>query len=98
MQFLLLLHKTNWKFENFKVLVDLAVFQQLRNLQKEGGGKFILFLSLFLTAHINFQYKLKYDTSFFILTFYLFSSTVLLIFFLICNFTGFFTYKFNEYV
>ena len=58
-QLLLIFHKTNWKSENFKALVDLAVFQQLRKLWNEGGGKFILFLWLFLTVHINIQYKLK---------------------------------------
>ena len=81
MQVLLIFHKTNWESENFKVVVDLAVFQQLRKLWKEGGGEFILFLSLFLTVHTNFQYKLKYHTSLFIVTFYLFSSITLLIFF-----------------
>ena len=60
MQLLLIFHKTNWKSENFKV--DLVFFQQLKKLWKEGGCKFTLFLSLFLTVHINFQCKLKYYT------------------------------------
>ena len=67
--------------ENFKALVDLAVFQQLRELWKNGGDKLILFFSLFLTVHINFRYELKYYTSLFIVTFYLYSSISLLIFF-----------------
>ena len=67
--------------ENFKALVDLAVFQQLRELRKNGGDKLILFFSLFLTVHINFRYELKYYTSLFIVTFYLYSSISLLIFF-----------------
>ena len=67
--------------ENFKALVDLAVFQQLRELWKNGGDKLILFFSLFLTVHINFRYELKYYTSLFIATFYLYSSISLLIFF-----------------
>ena len=62
----------------FKALVDLAVFQQLRKLWKGGGPQFTLFLSLFLYAHINFQYKLKSHTSLFIVTFQLFSSIALL--------------------
>ena len=67
--------------ENFKALVDLAGFQQLRELWKNGGDKLILFFSLFLTVHINFRYELKYYTSLFIVTFYLYSSISLLIFF-----------------
>ena len=67
--------------ENFKALVDLAVFQQLRELWKNGGDKLILFFSLFVTAHINFRYELKYYTSLFVVTFYLYSSISLLIFF-----------------
>ena len=67
--------------ENFKALVDLAVFQQLRELWKNGGDKLILFFSLFLTVHINFRYELKYYTSLFIVTSYLSSSISLLIFF-----------------
>ena len=102
MKLFLIVHKTNWKSENFEVLVDLPVFEQLRKLWKERGGKFILFLSLFLTAHINFQYKLKYHASLFIVTFCLFSSIALLIFFscaislFFCS--SIFDYKFNEYV
>ena len=65
------LMKTNGKSENSKVL---AVFQQLRKLWKGGGGKFISLLSLFLSVHIDFQYKLKSHGSLFIVTFYLFSS------------------------
>ena len=38
MQLLLIFPKTNWKSENLKVLVDLAVFQQLRKLWKEAEG------------------------------------------------------------
>ena len=44
--------KTNQKSENLKVLVNLTVFQQLRKLWKEGGGKFNLFSSLFLSVHV----------------------------------------------
>ena len=79
MQLLLIFHNANWKSQNFKVLSDLVLFQQLRKLWKEGKVKFILFWSLFLTIHINFQYKLKYHTILFIVTFYLFSSIALLI-------------------
>ena len=56
MQLLLIFHKINGKSDNFKVFVDLTVLQPLRELWKKGGGKFILFSSLFLTVHINFQY------------------------------------------
>ena len=84
MQLRLIFHKTliktNWKSEKLKVLVNLAVFQQLRKLWKGGGGKFILFLSLFLCLQINFQYKLKPHTTLFIVVFYLLSSLTLLIF------------------
>ena len=79
MQLLLIFHNANWKSQTFKVLSDLVLFQQLRKLWKEGKVKFILFWSLFLTIHINFQYKLKYHTILFIVTFYLFSSIALLI-------------------
>ena len=71
------LMKTNGKSENSKVL---AVFQQLRKLWKGGGGKFILFLSLFLFLQINFQYKLQPHTTLFIIVVYLLSSLALLIF------------------
>ena len=74
MQLLLIFHKTNWKSENFKV--DLVVSQQLKKLWKEGGCKFTLFFLLFLTVHINFQYKLKYDTfypNFLFILFYCFT-------------------------
>ena len=90
MQLFLIFHKTNWKSENFKVLVDWEPFQHVRKLWKEGGEKFIFFLSLFLTAHINFQYKLKYCTSLFIVTFYWFPSIALLIFFFNLQFHCFF--------
>ena len=64
----------------------------------EGAGKFILLLSLFLSVHINFQCKLKYHTSSFIVTFYLFSSVALLIFSHLqfhCFFPIIFYYKCN---
>ena len=41
-------------------MIDLVAFQQLKKLlleSKRGGGKFILFLSLFLSLHKHFQYK-----------------------------------------
>ena len=100
MQLILIFQKTNQNSDKFKVLVDLAVSQQLRKLWKEGGGKFILFWSLFFAVHINFQYKLKYHTSLFIVTFYLFSSISLLIFYHLpnhCFFSLIFDYKFNEF-
>ena len=101
MQLLLIFRKTNWKSNNFNFLVDLAVFQQLGKLWKEGGGKFVLFLSLFLTVHIYFECKLKYHTSLFIVTFWLFSFIALVIFFssaISLFFSLIFDYKFNEYV
>ena len=105
MQLHLIFHKrlikTNWKSGNFKVLVDFPVFQQLRKLWREGGGKFILFLCLFLSVHINFQYKLKSHTSLFMVTFYLFSSIALLFFSHLqfhCAFSWIFYYKFNKHV
>ena len=101
MQLLLIFRKTNWKSDNFNFLVDLAVFQQLGKLWKEGGGKFVLFLSLFLTVHIYFECKLKYHTSLFIVTFWLFSFIALVIFFssaISLFFSLIFDYKFNEYV
>ena len=45
-------HNTNSESENFNVLVDLAVFKQLRKLWREGANKFILYLSLFMAVHI----------------------------------------------
>ena len=69
MPLLLIFHKTNGKPGSFIVLTDLAVFQQLRKLWKEGGSNFILFLTLFLTVRINVQYKSKYHTSLFLVTF-----------------------------
>ena len=66
MQLRLIFHKTliktSWKSENFKVLVDLAVFRQLRKLWKKGGGEFILFLSLFLSVQLFHIYKLIHIT------------------------------------
>ena len=99
--FLKTLMKKNWKTGNFKVLIDVAVFQRLRKLRKKGGGKFIFFLSLFLSVHINFQYKLKYHTSFYrnflFIFFYcfthFFSSAISLFFFSLI-----FYYKLDEYV
>ena len=68
MQSCLIFHKTlkkaNRKSENFKVLVDLTDFLQLRKLWNEGEDKFILLLSFFLFVHKTFQYKLKYHTGF----------------------------------
>ena len=46
-----------WKFQSIS---RLGSFQQLRKLREEGGGKFILFLFLFLTVHISSKYKLKF--------------------------------------
>ena len=46
----------------------------------EQGGKFVLFLSLFSSLHINFQYILNPHESLFIKTVNLFSSIALLIF------------------
>ena len=71
--------KTNRKSEKFKML-DLLAFQQLRKLWKGGEGEFVLILSLLLSVHINFQYKLNPHTNLFIVIFYLFSSIALLIF------------------
>ena len=84
MQLLLIFHKTNWKSKSnwkFQSLSRPRSFSAIKKTVEEGRGKFILLLSLFLTVHINFQYKLKYHTSLFIVTFYLFSSIALLIFF-----------------
>ena len=87
-----------WKSQS---LSGLGSFLSIKKTVNEGRGKYILFLSLFLTVHINFQYKLKYHTSLFVAAFGLFPSIALLIFF-ICNFTVFFPlifdYKFNEYL
>ena len=94
MQLLLIFHKKNWKSENFKVLVELVVFQQFRKVWKEGEGKFISFLSLFLTLHINVQYKLKYHTSLFTVTFYLFASAAFFSFAISLFFSLIFDYKF----
>ena len=70
MQLLSIFHKkTKWKSENFS-LSRLGSFSAIKKLWKEGEGKFILFVSLFLTIHINFQYKWKCHTSFFIVTFF----------------------------
>ena len=89
MQLHLIFHKglikTNWKSGNFKVLVDFPVFQQLKKLWTEGGGKFILFLWLFLSVHITFQYKLKFHTILVMVTFYFL--LLLCYFFLICSST-----------
>ena len=99
MQLLLIFHKTNLKSENFKVLLDLAVFQKL---WRKGRGKFILCLSLFLTVHINFQYRFKWHTSLFIISFYLFFFLLLYSFSTHLQFDCFFSLifdcKFNEYV
>ena len=57
-----------------------------------------MLLSLFLSVHINLQCKLKYHTSSFIVTFYLFSSVALLIFSHLqfhCFFPIIFYYKCN---
>ena len=88
MKLRLIFHKTlikrNWKTGHFKLIyLALAIFQQLRKLYLElkgRGGKFVLFLSLLLSVHINFQYKLNSHRSLFIETFYLFFSIALLIF------------------
>ena len=46
-----------------------------------GGGKLLLFLSFFSSVQINFQYKLNFHKSLFIVTVNLFSSIALLILF-----------------
>ena len=61
---------------------------------------FALFLSLYLSVHINFQYKLNSHTGLFIVTFVSFSSISLLIFShlqLHCLLSLIFLYKFNKY-
>ena len=67
---------------NFKV-IGLVVFQQLRKLLLEWKGrgfKFVLFLPLFLSIHINFQYKLNSHKNLFIVAANFYSSIALLIF------------------
>ena len=47
----------------------LGSFQAIKKIEtgvEEGGSKFVLFLSLFLSVHINFQYKLNSRKSLFI--------------------------------
>ena len=65
-----------WKFQSKR----LSSFLEIKKIVERGGGQVLLFLSLFLSVHINFKKKLNSHTSLFILTFYLFSSIVLLIF------------------
>ena len=92
MQFCLNFHKT---------LIRLGSFSGIKKTVEGRKGKFIFFLSLLLSVHINFENKLKYHTSPFIAIFYLFCSIPLIIFFnlqfhwlfsLICY------YRFNQYV
>ena len=57
MQLLLIFPKTSLKYENFLTFLSLSnvtSFLAIKKTVKEGGGKFILFLSLFLTVHVNF--------------------------------------------
>ena len=65
------------KFQNFGGLGSSSGIKKTVEGRK---GKFIFFLSLLLSVHINFENKLKYHTSLFIATFYLFCSNALIIF------------------
>ena len=68
-----------WKFQSDRLSSFLAIKKAVTAV--EGGvGKFVLFLSLFLSVHINLQYELSSHTSLFIVTFSLFSYIALLIF------------------
>ena len=72
MQLRLIFHKTFnknilkvWKFK----VIGLVVFQQLRKLYlkwKWGGGNCVLFLSSFLSVHMNFQNELNSHKNLFI--------------------------------
>ena len=81
MQLGLIFHKTLNKLKVWKVHSHrLSSFSAIKKTEwKGGGGTFVLFLSLFLPVHLNFQYKLNCHTSIFIVIFYLFSSIALLI-------------------
>ena len=86
------LTETNSKSENFRV-IGLVIFQQLRKLWLESkeGSKFVLFLSLFSSVHINFRRKMN-SHSLFIIIINLFF-LLLYSFFLICKFTTFFNFS-----
>ena len=68
-----------WKFQSHRLSSFLAIKKAVTAVEG-GGGKFVLFLSLFLSVHINLQYELSSHTSLFIVTFSLFSYIALLIF------------------
>ena len=73
-------NKNKLKVWKFKCLSRLVSFSATKKTVEGKRGKFVLLLSLFLSVHINFQYKLKYHIIPFIITFYLFYFFALLIF------------------
>ena len=81
-----------WKLENHR-LSSFSTIKKRKQDWKWGGIKLVLFLSLFLSVHINFQYKLNSYKSFFIVTLNLISSIALLIFSHL-QFHGFFLWYF----
>ena len=94
-QFFTNVNKNKLKVWKFQTLRRLGSFSAIKKTVEGERGNFILFLSLFLSVHINFRYKLNY----FVVTCFLFSSIALLIF-LHLQFHCFFLffYKFNEHV
>ena len=81
-----------WKLENHRLSSFFAIKKRKQDW-KWRGIKLVLFLSLFLSVHINFQYKLNSYKSFFIVTLNLISSIALLIFSHL-QFHGFFLWYF----
>ena len=78
-----------WKFQIHK-LSSFSSIKEIVTRKKRTRSKLVLFLSLFLSVHMDFQNKLNYRISLFIVTVSFFYSIAILIFFFICNFTVFF--------
>ena len=68
-----------WTFQSHRLSSFSAIKKTVTGVE-EGGGKFVLFLSLFLSVHVNFRYKFNSYISLLIITVNLFFSIALLIF------------------
>ena len=83
MQLGLIFHQTGnkkklkvWKFQSHSLNSFSAIKKTVTGMERR-GSKFVLFLSLFLSANINFQDNLNSHKSLFIVTANLFSSTTI---------------------
>ena len=101
MQLHLIFHKTeSLKIHSHRLSCFSGIEKTKTSVECEMGYVCFVLIIVFVSTHINFQYKLNSHTGLFIVTFVSFSSISLLIFShlqLHCLLSLIFLYKFNEY-